>query len=202
MELLPGEAPSRGSATDAERYRGPLGLVEDGRRYHGDLSHRFSCWPFGKPFDKKFQIVSWDPRIDSVDDPEVFCGHFGQKGADDRGTRVFECLGHDVAAGVVQAAAGIDVPVMAGSSGDAPPPLPPPAAPPADPPPDAPGFPPEEQPPLPPAVPPVNPYEIEPELEDLFIDDTSAGDYWDVSAIESRFHPEARVSEVEIVLAY
>jgi len=71
-----------------------------------------------------FSIVGWDAAQDSVDGPELFCGHFELRKAESGGKRVFECLGHDVSAGMVQAAAGTHIPVVACSFGDGAPPRP------------------------------------------------------------------------------
>jgi hypothetical protein len=76
------------SVPELERYRGVLGPVEEhGKQYHGDRNHQFTCWPFGKPFDKRFSIVGWGATQDSVDGPELFCGHFELRNAEGGGKR-------------------------------------------------------------------------------------------------------------------
>jgi len=82
---------------------------EDGKCYHGDRDHRFTHWSsMGKPLHRKFKVVGWNVRHDTLEDPSDFCSHHELKGADGQGNSIYECLGHDWAA-IMQSRAPDDI---------------------------------------------------------------------------------------------
>ena len=108
LYTLPEELIQQGLA-GARVLRGPLSNPDDENRcYRGDRDHKFTCWSsFGKPFDKKFKVASWQPMSDTLDTAEEFCGHTEFRGKDDLGNEVYECLGHDLSAQLAAGPAGV-----------------------------------------------------------------------------------------------
>ena len=64
--------------------------------HHGDENNswEFTWWNGDKPLSTKLSIATWNPEIETMEDPEEFCGHCQYLRSTKIGNKVYQCLGH------------------------------------------------------------------------------------------------------------